>query len=195
MTQHKNLIERNKKIVQLFKEEHWPMAKIGLEFGITRQGVQLILQNYGLTAKDGGAHKRAAKKTQEKIQKQRIKRNEYCEENWGCTLEQYEELRSMNKDFNKTPIARFIQHRSNALRDNIAWELSLWEWWQTWQNSGKYELRGRGPKSYCMSRKNYSLPFRKDNVIIKEITDNIYAVIEKRKAMARIPKIKKYGKF
>lgn len=188
MTQHKSLIERNRKIAQLFKEEGWPMSKIGKEFGITRQGVQLILQNYGLSAKDGGAHKRALDKKEEKNQIQRKKRHTYCLKNWGCTLEQYEELRNMDEDFNKTPIARFIQHRSNALRDSASWNLTLWEWWTIWKESGKYELRGRGPRSFCMSRKEYHKPYQVDNVIIKEITDNIYAVIERRKANERLYK-------
>lgn len=49
---------------------------------------------------------------------------------------------------------RYYEHKQNAKRRNIPFELSLTEWIKIWQDSGKWELRGTGKGSYVMSRMN-----------------------------------------
>lgn len=168
---YSTLLERNKIIVEKYKKGI-PMTEIGILFDLTRQGIQLILKKENIDLKNGGASKRAINKNN-KINKQ-IKNNQKktCEDKWGCTIEQWQLLRDMHEEFQKTPIARFIQHRSNAKREKIKWNLSLWDWWEFWNLSGKYTERGRGPGKFCMSRKDWSKPYQKGNLVIMKIINN-----------------------
>lgn len=54
----------------------------------------------------------------------------------------------------------------------IEFHLTFEEWWDIWNQSGKYEQRGRGAGKYCMSRKNDTGPYALGNVYIQTIDDN-----------------------
>lgn len=54
----------------------------------------------------------------------------------------------------------------------IEWQLTFEEWWDIWEQSGKYEQRGRGAGKYCMSRIGDVGPYSVNNVVIKTIDDN-----------------------
>lgn len=61
---------------------------------------------------------------------------------------------------------RYFEHKQNAKRRNIPFELSLTEWTNIWQDSGKWELRGKGKGSYVMSRIGDTGSYSVDNVYI-----------------------------
>ena len=61
---------------------------------------------------------------------------------------------------------RYFEHKQNAKRRNIPFELSLTEWTNIWQDSGKWELRGKGKGSYVMSRIGDAGSYSVDNVYI-----------------------------
>ena len=61
---------------------------------------------------------------------------------------------------------RYFEHKQNAKRRNIPFDLSLTEWTNIWQDSGKWELRGKGKGSYVMSRIGDTGSYSVDNVYI-----------------------------
>lgn len=70
------------------------------------------------------------------------------------------------KNYEKTPKGRFNRQKANAKQRGVEWQLTFEEWWQIWQESGKWEERGTGEKNYCMSRKHDDGPYAVGNVRI-----------------------------
>lgn len=164
--------ERNSLIIVAFLAGE-AMPAIAKSYGMTRQGVQQVLKKNGYASKDGGASVRAAARIKKLKVDKLEKKDAYCGEKWGCSLAQWQLLRSMHPDFNLTPIARFIQHRSNVMKKKIEWSLTLWEWWRVWNESGKYPERGRGKDNYCMARVNDAGVYAVNNVEIRKVIDNM----------------------
>jgi hypothetical protein len=61
---------------------------------------------------------------------------------------------------------RYFEHRQNANHREIPFELTFEEWYSIWQDSGKWELRGKGKGSYVMSRIGDAGPYKIGNVYI-----------------------------
>lgn len=131
------------------------LRQIGDEFQITRERVRQILsRDYGIAAKDGGQHKRAAQSRAER----NLKRDARYFRNYGCSFAQFAEIRALGQQMmasgisrERTPLGAFSRQKKNARHRGIAWELRLWDWWQVWQASGKWDERGRG-NGYVMAR-------------------------------------------
>ena len=70
------------------------------------------------------------------------------------------------------PCTIYARQKAMAKIRNIEWHLTFEEWWDIWEQSGKYEQRGRGAGKYCMSRKNDIGPYAVGNVYIQTIDDN-----------------------
>jgi hypothetical protein len=64
-------------------------------------------------------------------------------------------------------------HKGNAKFRNIGFELTFEEWWDIWQQSGKWEQRGKGAGKYVMARHNDVGPYAVGNVSIKTQEENI----------------------
>ena len=54
----------------------------------------------------------------------------------------------------------------------IEWKLTFEEWWDIWQQSGVYHLRGRGAGTYCMSRYGDTGAYEVGNVYINSNEQN-----------------------
>lgn len=54
----------------------------------------------------------------------------------------------------------------------IDWQISFEDWSKIWDQSGKWEQRGRGIGKYCMSRIGDTGPYSADNVFIQECVKN-----------------------
>lgn len=67
---------------------------------------------------------------------------------------------------------RYFEHRQNANHRGIPFELTFDDWLQIWQNSGKWQLRGKGKGSYVMSRIGDAGPYKVGNVYINNQEDN-----------------------
>lgn len=74
--------------------------------------------------------------------------------------------------YTKIPKGAYIRQRANAVRRGIKWDISFEEWWNVWQQSGKWEERGREAHQYCMSRKNDNGPYSVENVKIVTMKEN-----------------------
>jgi predicted DNA-binding protein YlxM (UPF0122 family) len=159
--------KRDQRIVNMFTAGK-TMAEIAAAVNLTRQAVQQILKKEEIEVSKGGSALRSQINKSQRDKEQKKQEMQKCHAKWGCYPHDLCSLRTMSTDVKKTPIARYIQHRSNVLRDGIEWELSLWDWWTLWSASGRYHQRGRGKNKYYMARKNPTVGYTVENVIIQK---------------------------
>lgn len=153
---------RSERMAALFRAGS-TLSEIGVEYGITRERVrQLLKRDFGITRKDGGGRLKAEKNRSLKA----AKRDADCISRRGCTWDQYVELRRMRK-----PLAAFLRQKGNAGWRGIEWNLTLWQWWTIWQESGHWNERGRG-QGYVMCRVGDAGPYAVGNVFIAPAREN-----------------------
>lgn len=64
----------------------------------------------------------------------------------------------MKQDIKPTPEIAYKRQKAGAERrvdvnsDPIKFKLTFEEWWDIWEKSGKWDMRGRGADAYCMAR-------------------------------------------
>lgn len=147
-------------------EDGQTLEAIGRQYGLTRERVrQIMTGRFGTTHKDGGQAE-LARRNRRDFHK---KRDARMMTRWGCTYKQYI---SILKRPDK-PTYSFSQQRKNSDIRKIGWELSLWQWWQIWQQSGHWSERGVGRDRYGMCRLNDCGPYAVDNVYIGTTTENM----------------------
>lgn len=79
----------------------------------------------------------------------------------------------------KDPHTLYLQHRKRAknrtdkLGNPIQFLLTFEQWWQVWQDSGKWEQRGIGRDAFCMARNNDVGNYEVGNVTIKTQAANM----------------------
>lgn len=155
--------DRSERMASLYKSGQ-TLEQIGAEYGVTRERVrQIIKKHHGLTAKHGGASKTA----KEKRKKFYAARDARSMKKWGCPWSQYVILRDMG-----SPTAAYSRQRVNAAHRGIEWDLTLWQWWTIWQESGHWDERGRG-RAYQMCRIRDTGPYSVGNVYIATGVENI----------------------
>lgn len=96
----------------------------------------------------------------------RAKNDAQCLASYGCTREQW---RSIGQKARRA----FTHQKDHARRRGIGWELSLWEWWMIWQESGRWHERGRG-EGYVMCRKGDLGPYAVGNIYIATGIQNLF---------------------
>jgi hypothetical protein len=156
---------RDNEFIDLYRKGK-TLQEIGDQYGISRERVRQRLAIYGMTAEDGGQHLKAFVKAINKHNKRKVRKDDWLE-SFGCTREFRDSLGGYTKH---TPCMAFIDQKRNAIYRGIQWELTLHEWWDIWQESGKWEMRGLGSGKYVMGRECDSGPYSKQNV--KIITHN-----------------------
>lgn len=152
------------------------LDEIGKLHGITRERVrQLIKKHCGLTAADGGQ----ATKSQLRRDATKAKRDAASFIKNGCSYADYMSLVNMGRDVmasgalrGRTPVGAFNSQRQNAKSRGVEWKLKIWEWWQIWQQSGKWEDRGRGKGKYVMCRFGDTGAYDTGNVYIATFEHN-----------------------
>jgi hypothetical protein len=130
------------------------MPDIAASHGLTRQRIQQILKANNLSRKDGGAYLRSVAIRAAKI----TERNNRYIDKFGCTYGQYRAI----------PLEARLAYRyqqRNARTRKIGWAFTVYTWWCIWQESGKWNERGRG-FGYCMARKNDVGIYSPENVYI-----------------------------
>lgn len=150
------------------------LHEIGSEYGVSRERVRQIIARFGVTRIDGGATIRRFKATPDRQQRQK-ERQEGIEArhfaNWGVSRQVMASLSDLPRSHRQHPIGKFRRHRQNAKNRGIEWGLTFREWWDIWQESGKWDERGRG--GYVMARFGDTGPYAKDNVEIVTSSQNI----------------------
>lgn len=135
------------------------LQQIGNMYGLTRERVrQIINKHFRMTAKDGGAHKLAT----ERAARRAAKRNHQVLAKYGCDLSA---LKAIRKAYGRKPTYAFVRQKTHARARGIGWELTFWQWWSIWQESGRWEQRGRG-QGYMMCRHGDTGPYAISNVYI-----------------------------
>jgi hypothetical protein len=75
-----------------------------------------------------------------------------------------------------TPKRRFQLHCSNSKRRGIGFNLTFEEWWDIWQSSGFWHLRGNRKGQYVMSRYQDQGDYEVGNVFIQLFENNFREV-------------------
>jgi hypothetical protein len=98
---------------------------------------------------------------------------------YGCTFAQYVEVREIGREmrrngagFYQAPLQAFVSQRNNAKSRSIPWELTFWQWWTIWQESGKWAERGRAKDAFVMSRFRDSGAYAVGNIYIGTLAEN-----------------------
>lgn len=76
-------------------------------------------------------------------------------------------------DIDKKVRMAFASQKCHAKLRNIDFALSFEEWWDIWNKSNKWDMRGRKKGQYCMCRNGDAGPYSKLNVQIKTNDENI----------------------
>lgn len=132
------------------------LEAIGFDYNVTRERIRQILKAQGITGSEGGRSVSCGLGVAEK-QTRRDEMKERAEQRalrmFGCSLTEAMAI-SGGRPFRLigTPTQDYKSQRRNAERRSIPFNLTLPEWWKIWQDSGKWELRGRGKGKYCMAR-------------------------------------------
>lgn len=155
------------------------LQEIGDLYGVTRERVRQIIAKQGVTAEQGGCAARSFIRATTKhraLQKAKSLRIQSMEAYFGCAYDELLRLNGgetpySNASKQSRPAWRYMQQRRTAKRRGIEWHLTFIDWWRIWDESGKWEQRGRG-QGYCMARYGDSGPYSIENVYICTIGEN-----------------------
>ena len=126
------------------------MEEIADLHGISRQAVSQVLIRSGAVL--------AKRKTLGQIKKEEIEARLLKKR--GMPDARYKELYRLGA------VGKFWAQRKQAEVRGVDFEMNFAEWWNVWEKSGKWELRGRGVGQYVMARFGDVGPYRTDNVHI-----------------------------
>lgn len=140
------------------------LDEIGHRYGLTRERVRQVISKYhGLSRVDGGAHKRVS----EKRAARDSEREAETVRRKGCSWAEYTALRNTIGK----PTIVYAQQRQYSRRLGVNFDLTLWQWWCVWRDSGRWDQHGRG--GFVLARKNPHGSFSPDNVEIKLLSEVI----------------------
>ena len=100
-----------------------------------------------------------------------------------------------HKALGRSPVHAWSQQRNNARQRGIPWALNLAEWWNVWQESGKWEARGRGHAHYVMSRVGDCGAYTLGNVFIQLADQNTREGRGKHCILPMGVKATRFGRF
>ena len=106
-------------------------AQIGIDEGISRERVRQLLKPF-VNSKDGGRYLAGKKAKKERL----LEREERYKERFGCSFEEYKKI--------PVDIRRaYTVFCQNQRRFGKTVNLTLIDWYTTWEESGKWSLHGR----------------------------------------------------
>ncbi len=149
---------RNETICVLYRDGK-TLAEIGETYGISRERVRQLVA--GIHRREGGQAVRSARRAEHMA----ALANTQSRLKWGCDWDQYRAIRGK-------PSIAWCRHRQTARARGIAFELTLWQWWTIWQESGHWDERGNGAEKYAMCRFNDVGPYAVGNVYIATNSQN-----------------------
>lgn len=188
-------------MVEMYKSGQ-SLNEVGAHYGITRERARQILTGLGVGRMEGGSAIKMFKNVDKKVDAAKAK-NERSEsrirKTWGLSLTDYaahvaEHGSSHDKG---SPLRKFTEHRKNARQRGLGWDFTFAEWWRLWQESGKWDQRGRGKHGYVMARwGDGDAPYSVDTVYICTQPENardgyIVSPGAERAAKARITRARK----
>lgn len=147
------------------------LREVAAQYGVSHEWVRQIRMGNVTTSADGiGQLAREA----------RAKRAEAASrKRWGMSREERARFRAATLAMlaagvphAQTPHGRFIMQTRNDRRRGIPWCLTLGAWWRIWQDSGKWDDRGRAAEAYVMARKRDKGAYQVGNVEIVTVSAN-----------------------
>lgn len=72
-----------------------------------------------------------------------------------------------------SPRGKWTAHKSQAKSRGIGFDLTFDQWWKIWQDSGKWEQRGKAVGQFCMSRNHDTGAYTLGNVEIVQVIANL----------------------
>jgi len=168
---------RLKAAIEMYRKGN-TLQEIGSVLNVTRERIRQILKKAGLSSADGGVAVRGLLRLEDERKKRAAKiekRERWARKLFGCSFENY--LTLGNWKDTKSPAWVYFSARRNAQRRNIPWEFTLPSWWDLWQRSGYWYLRG-SPRHkinkgrFVMARYGDTGPYSPDNVRIIEWGEN-----------------------
>jgi len=136
------------------------LADVGLLFNVTRQSIEQQFKRYGFDKSLGGSKLRSRERKEEFLKN----RNSKFFSKHGSS---YEQWKSMPNDVR----TKYKNQKQKAKQRGIAWLFTPESWWNFWQSSGKWDVRGKG-EGHCMARKGDVGPYSPENVYICTIGQN-----------------------
>lgn len=110
-----------------------------------------------------------------------------CQRIYKCSSEQVRTLKRIGDammqrgaKYRQTPRGAFTAQKTGAYFRGVGWELTIWEWWTIWEESGHWPERGRS-QGYVMCRRGDEGPYAVGNVFIAPARVNSSDVKIKRK--------------
>lgn len=163
------------------------LQEIGDRYGISRERVRQLLLSVGVTGQDGGQRRRSERQRRIKTQEAESK----FARKMGMTRSEFRKINYQER-YQDRPHHKYREQKHNSNNRGIEWKMTFGEWWFIWQQSGKWELRGRGT-GYVMARFADSGPYEVGNVEIVSGSDNQSEYInrywdEVRSGKRRMPK-------
>ena len=156
------------------------LGDIGDVHGITRERTRQILKRNDITSADSPRKDILAEK--EKAEGRLTRRKQFLRQyeiikSYGCRRIVIREMKRAFKDKGITgdPFGCYRTQRHNAMHRGIEWGIDFPGWWSAWEESGKWDNRGRVLGGYVMARFEDSGPYSKDNIYITTHSDNISA--------------------
>lgn len=149
-------------------------------YDCSKARIQQVLKYHGLSGKDGGRtfKPKAAKARQVANKEARIMRD------YGVTPTLYAE-------FTEAVRKAYTVHKCNSARRGIPWEFTLETWANVWEQSGKWDLRGRGniegQQRYVLSQPDKSKPIGPDNCAVTTLADALKGRPPKKKPAVASP--------
>lgn len=139
----------------------WSLQQIGDEYGISRERVRQLLQkDTNVTSAVGG---QAVQSARRRARKTAARDARYLAK-YGCSYQQHQAIPQKARK-------AYRMQAGNARTRGIGWEISLWQWWTVWCESGHWENRGRG-SGYVMCRRGDCGPYAVSNVYIATARHN-----------------------
>lgn len=163
MSQRKVSAQQRLDICAIYKSGSTQTA-ISKRFGVSKSLIQQILKANGVRSDEGGRAE-AKRKTHYKKEREHIKK-------YGCTKTQLDSIREAKKQGSHDPLTLFKSQQRHAMRRGVEWNLKFWEWWTIWDESGRWNERGRGVGKFCMCRKGDSGAYEASNVYIASVVHN-----------------------
>lgn len=135
------------------------LREIGQAFGVSITTIRNILLQHDVSRRMRGAGRGGSSSIPDADKKAADKRDRmelWAIQKWGVGQSEYQAFLA---EFGSTlvrssPLSKYREQKAKAKRRGIRWEFTLATWWISWQESGKWNQRGRRSDQYVMARYN-----------------------------------------
>jgi hypothetical protein len=149
------------------------LARIGAQFGVTRERVRQLIKSEGLTGKHGGLAVSSRPAKALRAARRIIRLDRRAMRVYGCTHAEFVVLNEGLRRKDPGSLANaYTQQRNTAGIRGIGWEMTFPEWVGVWRKSGHLAERGRTGDGYVMARYADSGPYSVANVYITTLRVN-----------------------